>query len=376
MGTPFSSVATRLTTMKFLLSMMSAWACAREDAEAMLQASKIISLDGAHIPHCLKMVGGGGRCQKCEEGYVVTNGLYRGAILSGRQCDLEKFVNFWPHEHAEWASGRIKNCLRCKSSKCQDCGKCEEGYSIVRLAKATRFLCRKCPDNCVSCFSHWCMSCKNGYKLDKVTAEGPRQCKAAAPPVLTPKGQIILPNGGKCMKGDFKILKNMGSGAHTIRAVVTMPTVMPTAHERQWILNLGQEGGGAHIWLWSPTNFHKQGDLQFGRWKPGIDLGRATFEGQVKGVSEGMTHEQMMKAASLTTTFDGKTYNFYIDGELKQTIAINPPFNIKTNNLRVGLQPDRFMWKGKRQQVPFKGCVTKVEVWDSALTSDEVAVIQ
>lgn len=174
-------------------------------------------------------------------------------------------------------------------------------------------------------------------------------------------GSQIISNGGKCMKGDFKTLKAMGSGAHTLRATVTMPSAKQTANARQWILNLGQNGAGANHWLWSPTNVHKHGDLQFGRWNGH----------QVKGVSEGVTHDQMMKAASLTTTFDGKTYNFYIDGKLKQTTAINPPLNIKTNNLRVGRQPRG--WEKNKKEVDFSGCVTKVEVWDSALTANELA---
>jgi len=160
-------------------------------------------------------------------------------------------------------------------------------------------------------------------------------------------------DGVTCMKGDFKTREV--SGPHSIHATVTMPTTMPTANVRQWILNLGQFGAGADHWLWSTTNVHNHGDLQFGRWNGG----------QVKGVKEGNTHDKMSKAKSLTTTWDGKTYSLYLDGKLENKAAVVPALNIDVNNLRVGLQPPG--WSGK--ETAFSGCVTKVEVWDKALTA-------
>ena len=38
---------------------------------------------------------------------------------------------------------------------------------------------------------------------------------------------------------------------------LTFPT-SPT-EERQWILNLGQEGAGAHHWIWNPASEQNQG---------------------------------------------------------------------------------------------------------------------
>ena len=91
------------------------------------------------------------------------------------------------------------------------------------------------------------------------------------------------------MKGDFKTRKAIGSSAHTIREIVKMPSVMPTGMVRQWVLSFGQFGAGANHWLWSTTNVHGHGDLEFRRWNGG----------QIQSIAGG-THDHIMKAESLT----------------------------------------------------------------------------
>lgn len=204
-------------------------------------------------------------------------------------------------------------------------------------------------DNCETCFwrqQRGCKSCKDGYKS---AAGFPRTCEDNSVPAA------IIKNGGKCIKGDFKILNITGSVAHTIRAIVKMPSDMSTV--RQWILNFGQSDTGANRWIWNPTDVQHAGN-QSGRWS-----------GQLKGVSEVYANDQMLR---LTTTFDGsKTYSFYIGGELKGTKEITSPLDIeKTNDLRVGLIP---AGSENLSESNFTGCVTKVAVWDSALTPDDVA---
>merc|ERR1719384_1691356 len=67
---------------------------------------------------------------------------------------------------------------------------------------------------------------------------------------------------------------------------------------RQWLLNVGQEGRGAHHWIWNRNDF-----IQFGTW------GGAAAGGRQIGQAP------MTTAKSLATVWDGTTYELYLNGQ-------------------------------------------------------------
>lgn len=154
---------------------------------------------------------------------------------------------------------------------------------------------------------------------------------------------------------------------------MNMPKTTPEVKDlRQWILNIGQEGFGAHHWLWSASGVEYQnnrGELQFGCW-----LGQ-----QIRAVGDTeSTVDTMLQASSLTTVYnvDTKQYTLYVDGEYYASASETIDFHFPSSSnlqLLIGTLPSVYL--GNPTQSRFLGCVHKVDIWNSALTKDEVEAL-
>jgi len=162
-------------------------------------------------------------------------------------------------------------------------------------------------------------------------------------PTATPYASIFSAmSENECIHEIFDIGRIFGKDAHTIHVKLDMPEF---SDPRQFILNLGQEGTGAHHWIWRGET------VQFG-----------SFNGP---------HIQKVDINSctdLTTTFDGQnTLMLYCDGTFLGQIE-NSNLHIRNSKLAVA--------GNKLYEVPqgdFGGCVHHVEVWDYDLSSVQVA---
>jgi len=177
---------------------------------------------------------------------------------------------------------------------------------------------------------------------DAPTTSKPTFAPSGAP-TATPDASIFSATSeDECIHEIFDIGRIFGKDAHTIHVKLDMPEF---SDPRQFILNLGQEGTGAHHWIWRGET------VQFG-----------SFNGP---------HIQKVDINSctdLTTTFDGQnTLMLYCDGTFLGQIE-NSNLHIRNSKLAVA--------GNKLYEVPqgnFGGCVHHVEVWDYDLSSAQVA---
>ena len=151
------------------------------------------------------------------------------------------------------------------------------------------------------------------------------------------KGSIRVPSGP------------IGGQPHTVSALVRFPTggyggPWPDA-QRQWLLNLGQAGGGAHHWLWSGGTH-----IQFGVWC-GEQVDRLP-----QAALDGNEH-------ALVMTFYGATLRMYVDGELHAQKGAK--FNIQTTDVAAGTAK-------LLGEANFRGTIRAVHVQHGALSPQQV----
>lgn len=133
--------------------------------------------------------------------------------------------------------------------------------------------------------------------------------------------------------------KVFGNAPHTIQVRLTFPKSEPT--RRQWILNLGHYGTGAHHWIWNSKQ------VQFGRSNgqqiQNVDITQCTY---------------------LTTTFSGSVLKLYCDGVFMAERNMN--LDIKSDDLNIAPYP----YGG---EVGFAGCISEVAVHSYEKSAAEVA---
>jgi len=149
-------------------------------------------------------------------------------------------------------------------------------------------------------------------------------------------------------KGDAG--RTLGGESHSVVMALDFTDSKANAHQRQWILNIGQQGTGAEHWLYTPAS----GAIQFGVWNgpqiSGVDVSRANH--------------------TLATVYDApsKTYALFIDGKLAKTRS-NVTFNIETSVLAAG---DK---QNFHSDANFNGCISGVDVYSYALTATQVQAV-
>jgi hypothetical protein len=136
-----------------------------------------------------------------------------------------------------------------------------------------------------------------------------------------------------------------GSGSHSVIAVCEFLKNSPDA--REWILNVGQQGAGAHHWLYDPNNAAEP--IKFGAWNGK----QATKALSVKG-----------NTVVICTVYraETQTYEVFINGALHEKVE-GMTFDITSSNLYVGHCIEN----------SFSGNVREMQLWDKALNSNEIA---
>ena len=129
---------------------------------------------------------------------------------------------------------------------------------------------------------------------------------------------------------------------HTVIASLQFPTDVEcqSIAGRQWILNIGQGGTGAHHWLWAPAG------IQFGVWC-GAQISKPTLQDA---------------RYTVCTVWDGTHYLLYKDGvEVARTRALSG-LDIRTGEVSIATGYDG----------DFTGCVRSVQIFRSALSAAQV----
>lgn len=157
-----------------------------------------------------------------------------------------------------------------------------------------------------------------------------------------------------CVRGDFDTDLNFAE-SHTVNLRVVMPTALQAVApgKRQWLFAAG-DGSNAEHWLWHPHDQH--GKVQFGEWN-----GK-----QVHGL------DGILDASSLTAVYDAdlKTYKLYMNGKEASSLD-DVTFDHSNGQLSIGKAVGN--WVGR--DIPFVGCIKRVEVFDRPLTPDEVKAV-
>lgn len=157
-------------------------------------------------------------------------------------------------------------------------------------------------------------------------------------------GPIFQLSSDSCIvNSNLDIGEILRDSAHTIHIEVVMPADHVGA--RQWILNLGQEGNGAHHWLWNSND-----EIQFGVWDSNRQI----------------TGKDIRSCSSLTTTYGDGELKLYCNGNLIGSLDCGQDcfFNINESKLAIAV--------ASYQEQNFKGCVKKVKVWNRKLSGNEV----
>lgn len=155
-------------------------------------------------------------------------------------------------------------------------------------------------------------------------------------------------NGERTGVSQFRVddLGREGIFDHSFYMRVELPEEEP--YRREWLLNYGQVGTGAHHWLYNPRNeVPNHGEVQFGGWN-GV---------QVKdGISE--------TTRCIVVTYEGRTckYKMYVDGWKHDEVITE--LNIKESRLVVG----EGMYG---REANFSGNIEEVRYWDKRLSEKE-----
>jgi len=153
----------------------------------------------------------------------------------------------------------------------------------------------------------------------------------------------------------------LAGAPHTVMMTMRLPPLNEDKGKRQWIMNIGQDGPGAHHWLWSPESK----GIQFGVW------GGAGYEAYQITDGNFLT-AQGSALQVITTTWDGKVYTLYVNGRKAEAKTLNigsgtgdySGFNIQSGHVTVAA--------GHIGEDAFKGAVTEVKAWRQVLSPDEV----
>ena len=155
-----------------------------------------------------------------------------------------------------------------------------------------------------------------------------------------------------------------GDGTGQGRIIKGKPNLIRTP---EWLLNVGQKKKcrtGAHRWVWFGSEGDYLNQIEFGSWngKRQTMVGRYAQKHHIKKA-------YLRRAETvLATVFDGRKYDLYVDGEHRAGDIVVDDFNIKTNDISIGLSR-------MHDNPDFSGCVHEVQVHHGALSADEVKAV-
>jgi len=162
-------------------------------------------------------------------------------------------------------------------------------------------------------------------------------------------------------KTDKSLGFRLEGAPHTILVKLRLPDARKfltgSAMGRQWILNVGQDGQGAHHWLYDP----KSGGVQFGVWS-----GQQITDG-------GLLTAQGNALQVIATVWNGETYTLYVNGRKAKKLEPPPGSADKSDRRQFHIQSERFTLSLPHiGEQAFAGHIAEAKLWKQALSADQV----